>query len=38
MGLDNKEMENEVSVYFCGVLLDVNSFVKTNASRIAGSV
>lgn len=26
-----------VSIYFCGLLLDVNSFVKVDASGVAGS-
>lgn len=26
-----------VSIYFCGLLLDVNSFVKVNASGVPGS-
>lgn len=37
MGLTNKEMESQASIYFCGVLLDGNSFVKTSASGSTGS-
>lgn len=37
MGLNNEDRESYVSIYFCGVLLDINSFVKTSASGIAGS-
>lgn len=33
MGLTNQE----ISIYFCGGLLDVHSFVKTSASRSAGN-
>lgn len=38
MGLSNKDKESSAPICFCGVLLDVNSFVKTSASGIAGHV